>query len=398
MASDVGALLAILLPNRVDSPDTRRALALELRAAADAIAAAAGEGEGVTDLDAGRGGGGDGGVPGGLTGGGSGDGKREPEAEAVSGGRSAGETGDSSTAPNTVASSSMSTSKENPREKAGTPCVGGGDPKHMPADGGKKSKPYNTKKPPKAIKAFDFSRYPQRHVALHVMYAGWAYHGFASQGAETSGVPTVEAALFHALRKTRLIAPNASWQTCDYTRCGRTDAGVSALGQVISLRVRSKVPWQAGAAGAGGGGAVEVGEGDDSTEAEEGASYKYDPDDATSTIPGDGDGDGDVYVIRDVGEGYVRRARRETKPAPPPPPLGVEELDYPAVMNRALPDDIRVLGWSYVDKEFSSAGCALNSSLPPITLPLPHPLPRTTTLAHLSLHQPSLNMGRSLGL
>ena len=88
-------------------------------------------------------------------------------------------------------------------------------------------------------KPFDFTKYPSRHVALHVMYAGWNYHGFASQGADASGVDTVETQLFAAL-KCRLIAPDATWQSCDYTRCGRTDAGVSALSQVITLRLRAK--------------------------------------------------------------------------------------------------------------------------------------------------------------
>ena len=31
-------------------------------------------------------------------------------------------------------------------------------------------------------KPFDMSRYAQRLVALELCYAGWAYHGFASQG------------------------------------------------------------------------------------------------------------------------------------------------------------------------------------------------------------------------
>jgi hypothetical protein len=38
-------------------------------------------------------------------------------------------------------------------------------------------------------RAFHFDSYQQRHVALEVFYAGWDYHGFASQTART----TVEA-------------------------------------------------------------------------------------------------------------------------------------------------------------------------------------------------------------
>ena len=139
---------------------------------------------------------------------------------------------------------------------------------------------------------FDFAAYPSRHVALHVMYAGWDYRGFASQGAERVGVRTVEEALFRALKRVRLIAPDATWKTCDYTRCGRTDAGVSALGQVVSARLRCRVPRD--------------------------------------------DDDDDLDDVEETG----RRVG--------------DEIDYPAVLNRALPRDIRILGWTYVPPAFSA--------------------------------------------
>ncbi|EOD34272.1 hypothetical protein EMIHUDRAFT_201974 [Emiliania huxleyi CCMP1516] len=81
---------------------------------------------------------------------------------------------------------------------------------------------------------FDMSRYGQRWVALRVAYIGTRYHGM--QYAE--GVETVEGVLFEALTKTRLIADRDS---CGFSRGGRTDRGVSALGQVVALRVRSSV-------------------------------------------------------------------------------------------------------------------------------------------------------------
>ena len=37
--------------------------------------------------------------------------------------------------------------------------------------------------------SFDISRYPQRLVALEVFYAGWHYHGFATQGRVWTGKP-----------------------------------------------------------------------------------------------------------------------------------------------------------------------------------------------------------------
>lgn len=164
-------------------------------------------------------------------------------------------------------------------------------------------------------KPFDFTKYPSRHVALHVMYAGWNYHGFASQGADASGVDTVETQLFAALKKCRLIAPDATWQSCDYTRCGRTDAGVSALSQVITLRLRAKRP-----------------------------APPRDP---------EGPRHGAAFDDRSL-PGGQRRAARVTLPAPPPPTHDDDELDYPNVLNRALPDDVRILGWSYVDADFSA--------------------------------------------
>lgn len=86
----------------------------------------------------------------------------------------------------------------------------------------------------KAKRAFDFSAHGQRHVALKIAYLGWGYQGFASQENTNN---TIEEKLFEALTKTRLVE---SRQMSNYHRCGRTDKGVSAFGQVratvLSLR------------------------------------------------------------------------------------------------------------------------------------------------------------------
>jgi tRNA pseudouridine38/39 synthase len=52
----------------------------------------------------------------------------------------------------------------------------------------------------------------------------------------------VETHLFAALRATRLIGADATWSQCGYSRCGRTDKGVSALRQLVALRVRAAAP------------------------------------------------------------------------------------------------------------------------------------------------------------
>lgn len=93
----------------------------------------------------------------------------------------------------------------------------------------------DTKSPRKRRKEFDMSRYGQRLVALQLTYQGWSYHGFASQVTSDN---TVEHHLFAALLKTRLITSRG---TCHYSRSGRTDVGVSAMGQVIGLRLRSNL-------------------------------------------------------------------------------------------------------------------------------------------------------------
>ena len=98
---------------------------------------------------------------------------------------------------------------------------------HGKSGGCKKGKKATKERP------FDFSLHPRRHAALRLAYMGWAYQGFAVQENTDN---TVEARLFEALLKTRLIQDR---QSSNYHRCGRTDKGVSAFSQVSSQRRRS---------------------------------------------------------------------------------------------------------------------------------------------------------------
>ena len=93
----------------------------------------------------------------------------------------------------------------------------------------------NSKKSRKKSRNFDFNLYYKRHVALHVCYFGWNYHGFAVQ--ETSG-KTIESELFKALILTKLIKCR---EESNYHRCGRTDKGVSSYQQVITIDLRSNL-------------------------------------------------------------------------------------------------------------------------------------------------------------
>ncbi|OAL45584.1 pseudouridylate synthase 3 [Pyrenochaeta sp. DS3sAY3a] len=130
-----------------------------------------------------------------------------------------------------------------------------------------KSLPYQ--KPPKAPpKAFDASKYSSRLIALKFAYLGQKYNGFEHHRNNSTPLPTIEEEVWKALVKTRLINPiptegdktdynridrktfaawdregaDVNWEGCEYSKCGRTDRGVSAFGQVIGVRVRSNKP------------------------------------------------------------------------------------------------------------------------------------------------------------
>lgn len=76
----------------------------------------------------------------------------------------------------------------------------------------------------------------KRYIALKVMYFGRRFYGFAS---EAQMEPTVESEIFRALDKARLLVGGRK-ESC-YSRCGRTDKGVSSVGQVIALYLRSNL-------------------------------------------------------------------------------------------------------------------------------------------------------------
>ena len=81
----------------------------------------------------------------------------------------------------------------------------------------------------------DFTKSHKRHVLIKFLYLGWDYEGYVIQEHTNE---TIEFYLFEALSKICLIEAR---ETSNYNRCGRTDKGVSAFEQVISIDVRSKV-------------------------------------------------------------------------------------------------------------------------------------------------------------
>ncbi|KAK1064493.1 pseudouridine synthase deg1 [Friedmanniomyces endolithicus] len=184
-------------------------------------------------------------------------------------------------------------------------------------------------KPRKQPKPFDPSRHHTRPIALKFAYLGGNYNGFEHHANNPTPLPTVEEALWRALRKTRLISPDFAgreeeevcWDGCGYSKCGRTDRGVSAFGQVVGVRVRS--------CRAKGKGEVEGHGAHDDGVAD--------------------DGEGAVV-------GMVENAQSHdgnTMEAPWDPIH--DEIPYIQVLNRVLPPDIRILAWCpHPPPEFSA--------------------------------------------
>jgi tRNA pseudouridine38/39 synthase len=210
---------------------------------------------------------------------------------------------------------------------------------------------------------------------LKFAYLGSRYGGFEHANGNVTPQPTVEEVLWKALRKGRLISPEVgpqadgsvnvlwgpeerrrayaegadkpsglglgpnprhpnarpklrldlNWEGCQYSKCGRTDRGVSAFGQVIGIRVRSNRPVEkvgneeekvvapAQSKGVGG------------TDTEE--SFLPDEDDMSMSMP-----------AIDSADLATETYKKEFDPVR-------DELPYISLLNALLPPDIRVLAW-----------------------------------------------------
>ncbi|CAM9193141.1 unnamed protein product [Ectocarpus sp. 4 AP-2014] len=123
--------------------------------------------------------------------------------------------------------------REKQRQKAAEKEAGGGG-----GGGGGNKKGRKSKKGAGQQRDFDHSRWRKRTVAVQLMYEGGAYAGFCSQS--EGNEETIEKHLFRALMTTKLVQTITTGD--NYSRCGRTDRGVSALGNVITVSMRSKFP------------------------------------------------------------------------------------------------------------------------------------------------------------
>lgn len=87
--------------------------------------------------------------------------------------------------------------------------------------------------------AEDEKRYPKKKVVLLLAYSGKGYYGM-QRNPGNSQFRTIEDALVTALIKSSCIPEDhgEEMKKMSFQRCARTDKGVSAAGQVVSLKVR----------------------------------------------------------------------------------------------------------------------------------------------------------------
>ncbi|AWP15094.1 putative tRNA pseudouridine synthase A mitochondrial [Scophthalmus maximus] len=85
----------------------------------------------------------------------------------------------------------------------------------------------------------DEKKYPKKKVALLLTYSGKGYYGM-QRNPGTSEFKTIEGDLVSALVKSGCIPENHGdeMKKMSFQRCARTDKGVSAAGQVVSLKLR----------------------------------------------------------------------------------------------------------------------------------------------------------------
>jgi tRNA pseudouridine38/39 synthase len=211
-------------------------------------------------------------------------------------------------------------------KQVGTPAAASGA-QNTPAtaEGSVDEKPVPYRKPPKQPpKAFDASKYSTRLIALKFAYLGQKYNGFEHHNNNKTQLPTIEEELWKAMIKTRIISPTGdtdyskvdrktfdawrengadiNWDGCEYSKCGRTDRGVSAFGQVIGVRVRSNKPLP--------------------------------------RTKHSGSEQGDA-------EGEQSSLDTDSEPEVPPKPFNdlTDELPYIQLLNRVLPPEIRIYAW-----------------------------------------------------
>ncbi|KAI9811727.1 MAG: hypothetical protein M1827_005272 [Pycnora praestabilis] len=210
--------------------------------------------------------------------------------------------------------------------------------------------PPHPKKPPHTSRTFDPTKYSTRLIALKFAYLGQRYNGYEHHLNNTTPLPTIEEKLWEALNKARLIFPTGGtagagsvrtegevdWEGCEYSKCGRTDKGVSAFGQVVGIRVRSNRPL------------VQQRREVDASSVE-GNSEDLNP----AQDNDDGDLDDAIELASSPLNSHSPNRELVSQLSLSDPSFDAtlsfdpirDELPYAQILNRLLPEDIRILAW-----------------------------------------------------
>jgi tRNA pseudouridine(38-40) synthase len=217
----------------------------------------------------------------------------------------------------------------------------------------------------------------RRHVALRIYYDGGAYSGLAENVGHAADA-SIERALYQALSTARLIpldyrryaaggkekgsdgSDKCTSTTIGYSRCGRTDKGVSAAGQVVALHLKSAFDPQACL--------VEPPPSSDAScshflSNDDLPANSYDaktvwvpakrkPPKKAKTNAALPNGTEDHPTTNDA----MTSAANGTVATASTPWIckSVREYAYDKILNNLLPPDIRVLGWCPVSPDFSA--------------------------------------------
>lgn len=230
-----------------------------------------------------------------------------------------------------------------------------------------------TKKMKKENNSNDKNKYRTRHVALQFCYDGTHYSGYAQNIGKDDDM-SVERTLFAALEKTNLLLSpprqdeqvlgegtegvynnsnssgnnNSARSAAKYSRCGRTDKGVHAHGQVIALRLRSAFHPLAKR--------IIICHGDDNSNnniedgqqtllLDEEALPKNSFDSMTCLVP---------TTTKSTSKSKSKSSSSSTPTTITMEQRTITELDYPKILNGVLPSSIRILGWCPVSPQFSA--------------------------------------------
>ena len=163
-------------------------------------------------------------------------------------------------------------------------------------------------------------------------------------GGENGGAAEVESPPPPPHISSSFEAPT-TWKDLGYARCGRTDAGVSGMGQVVSLRLRSKLRR------------FQKVEKKKKVKEKEKEKEKEVKEKRSGGVGDDDDDDGGgLFAPSSCPCSSSSSDPEEREEQEADSESDSDEIDYPSLLNKALPPEVRVTGWCPLpgDNSFSA--------------------------------------------